>query len=105
MITDDTLAQTSHGTCDAIDPFETEIDFHIACYRFSAALTTLRIAMTAADKATETQFVLAIKGTPDKLHDLQARRAAASRVMSEAIDSIVKEGFAVLEATQALLTV
>lgn len=80
-----------------------EIAFLAACCRFSAALTTLRTALTAADTAPGVVFFLEGECTPEKARDLHARWAAASCVMHEAVDAIVEHGGALLDAIQALV--
>ena len=104
MTNDESAAQCEPRDANAVDSTQLEIDFHAACYRFSAALTTMRIAHNAAGKASEREFVLGRRCTPDELQSLDARRTAASRVMQLAIDAIVREGFELLEAIQALLS-
>ena len=78
------------------------IEFHAACYRLSAALTSLRIAVLAADKALAASAVLEGNFTPDKARELHERWSAASLVMHEALEAVAHDCSAMLDATQAL---
>jgi hypothetical protein len=106
MITEDQLADSGRLRLDdaAPDRVQREIEFLRACYRFSAALSTFRIAVKGADQAPGTIFFLEGECTPENARELHCRWAAASIVMHEAIDGIVKDGTALVESMKAVLT-
>jgi hypothetical protein len=80
-----------------------EIEFNAACFRFTAAITSFRTALIAADAAPSALFAIEGDITPEKARDICARWASASFVMCEALDDITQRSGELLLAVNALL--
>ncbi len=102
MTSNDSTGRRKRAATTSDDVVQRETAFHAACFRFTASLTSLRVAISFTNKALSSDVLLDGDYTREKALDMHARWAGASRVMQESLEAIARDGGAMIEAVLKL---
>jgi hypothetical protein len=101
MLTEEDLANMhAHRTGSAMT--DEEAAFQSACYRFSAALLTLKLAVGATTKVGRFDWSKNQEDNVLLAREASGRWEVASEVMREAVDNLMTDGADLMKSVRAM---